>query len=49
MDIFTKYLKGVGVSHLPFRLYVTKVIAKSKNKMGGARGPYRRYTPEEKD
>ncbi len=46
-DIFAKYLRGEGVTHMPFRL-VGGAGARGKGKRGGARGPYRRYAAEEK-
>jgi hypothetical protein len=47
-EIFSKYLDDGLVGHLPFQLYKSPSLKKRSSKKGGARGPYRRYSSEEK-
>lgn len=47
-NIFSKYIIGADVSHLPFQLVKPSSFRKRTSKKGGVRGPYRRYSSEEK-
>ena len=47
-DLFSKYLTGIGVKQMPFKLFERDCSTKKNKKKCGARGPYRRYTSEEK-
>ena len=47
-DIFSKYLEGKGVTHLPFKLIRSESQSKISKKRNGLRGPYRKYSELEK-
>ena len=46
-EIFAKYTSGREQPNMPFRLFEA-APAPTKLGRGGVRGPYRRYSPEEK-
>ena len=46
-EVFAKYSRGDEQLNLPFQLYAP-AQPNTKPARGGVRGPYRRYSPEEK-
>lgn len=45
-DLFHKYIFGVGVTAMPFKLFKAESTIKKQRKKCGVRGPYRRYTSD---
>lgn len=55
LDIFEKYRSGTDLDHFPFRLCLQNINPSPKTQpiqkrsKQGVRGPYRKYTTEEKE